>query len=300
MPPPAAVTFLFTDIEGSTRLWEQHPEAMRFALTRHDALLRTAVETSGGSVFKTIGDAFCVAFDRAPAAVSAALAAQCSLYDAVWDDTGPLRVRMALHTGSAEARGGDFFGPSVNRVARLLAIGHGGQTLLSGAACQEVSDALPEGATLRDLQLHRLKDLPRPERVFQLLHPRLPAEFPPLRSLEMLAEQLPLSAIDFIGQEHKLADGRGVAVFLEGLARAAVVREQADRAARLFGAAASLREALGTPRPLTERDDYEAHVTEAGAQLGPEAFAAAWIAGSTMTLEQAVEYALEDVKTAPD
>jgi class 3 adenylate cyclase len=296
MPSPAAVTFLFTDIEGSTRLWEEHPEAMRLALTRHDGLLRTAIETSGGSVFKTVGDAFCVAFDHAPAAVSAALAAQCSLHEAIWADTGPLRVRMALHTGLAEAREGDFFGPSVNRVARLLAIGHGGQTLLSATACQEVSDALPEGATLRDLKLHRLKDLPQPERVFQLLHPRLPAEFPPLRSLEMLTEQLPVSAIGFIGQERQLADGRGVAVFLEGLAREAVVREQAERAARLFGAAASLRETLGTPRPLAEREDYEAHVSETGAQLGPAAFAVAWIEGSGMTLEQAVEYALEEAK----
>jgi class 3 adenylate cyclase len=294
MPSPAAVTFLFTDIEGSTRLWEQFPEAMGRALARHDALLRMAIASNGGTIFKTAGDAFCVAFADAPAAVAAALTAQCSLHDTVWEETGPLRVRMALNSGPVQERGGDFFGPPVNRVARLLAIGHGGQTLLSAAACQEVGDALPLGATLRDLKLHRLKDLPRPERVFQLIHPRLPTEFPPLRSLEVLAEELPGTAIDFIGQERQLADGRGVAVFLEGLAREAGVWGQAERAARLFGAAASLREALGTPRPPSEREDYEAHVTETGAQLGPQAFAEAWIEGAAMTLEQALAYALEE------
>src|SRR5581483_411596 len=129
--PTGIVTFLFTDIEGSTRLWEQHPEAMRSALARHDALLRSAIESYNGVVFKTVGDAFCAAFSTAPEALAAALAAQQALHAQDWTDVGGIRARMALHTGNAEERDGDYFGQPLNRVARLLAIGHGGQVLLS-------------------------------------------------------------------------------------------------------------------------------------------------------------------------
>src|SRR5947209_5232933 len=115
-PPSGTVTFLFTDIEGSTRLWEQHPGAMQEVLPRHDAILRTAFEAHGGCVFKTVGDAFCAAFSTASDAVPAAVEAQRGLQAAEWGEVGTVRVRMALHTGSAEERGGDYFGPSVNRV----------------------------------------------------------------------------------------------------------------------------------------------------------------------------------------
>src|SRR5438067_5152498 len=131
LPPTGTITFLFTDIEGSSRLWEQHSEAMRAALARHDAILREACESRGGFVFKTIGDAFCVAFANAHDALKAALAAQRLLNTEAWAETGPLKVRMALHTGAVELRGGDYFGPALNRVARLLAAAHGGQVLLS-------------------------------------------------------------------------------------------------------------------------------------------------------------------------
>src|SRR5262245_25800198 len=132
--PSGTVTFLFTDIEGSTRLWEQHPEAMRVALARHDALLRQAIGANGGHVFKGMGDQFCAAFAIAPDAIAAALTAQQTLASASWGEVGPVRVRMALHTGAVEQREGDYFGPPLNRVARLLDAGHGGQVLLSQAA----------------------------------------------------------------------------------------------------------------------------------------------------------------------
>src|ERR687898_190231 len=148
-PPTGTVTFLFTDIEGSTKLWERDPEAMSKALFRHDKLLRNAVEAHGGFVFKTVGDAFYVAFSSAPEAVEAALDAQRSLFSEKWEETCPLRVRMALRTGTAEERGGDYFGPPLNRVARLLSAGHGGQVLLSLATQELVRDQLPEGAGMR-------------------------------------------------------------------------------------------------------------------------------------------------------
>jgi class 3 adenylate cyclase len=184
--PTGTVTFLFTDLEGSTQLWESQPEAMRTALTRHDDLLRRAVETHHGYVFKTGGDAFCVAFQSASDALAAGLEAQLALHAEEWDPAGPLRARAVLHTGAAEVRQGDYFGPALNRAARLLALAHGGQTLLSQTVYDLVRDALPQTAALRDLGAHRLKDLQRPERVYQLLHAGLPDEFPPLRSLEAL------------------------------------------------------------------------------------------------------------------
>ena len=130
-PHTGTLTFLFTDIEGSTRLWERNPKAMSEALVCHDEILRTAIEAHNGHVFKTVGDAFYAAFSTGPQALSAALDAQRALHHAEWKETRPLRVRMALHTGAAEERAGDYFGPSLNRVARLLSAGHGGQVLMS-------------------------------------------------------------------------------------------------------------------------------------------------------------------------
>jgi predicted ATPase/class 3 adenylate cyclase len=178
--PTGTVTFLFTDIEGSTRLWERDAQAMQAALARHDEILRDAMESRGGYVFKTVGDAFCAAFRAAPDALEAALAAQRALFSEPWGKIGSLRVRMALHTGAADERSGDYFGPPVNRVARLLSSGHGGQVLLSSATQELVRDDSPEGTQLRDLGERRLKDLFRPERVFQMVSAGLPSTFPPL------------------------------------------------------------------------------------------------------------------------
>ena len=204
--PTGTVTFLFTDIEGSTRLWEQHPEGMRLALARHDTLLRQAIEANEGIVFKTIGDAFCAAFATAPNALSAALAAQCALHTEPWTEGLVLRVRMALHTGAAELRDNDYFGQPLNRTARLLAIGHGGQALVSAATQELTRDMLPPTVTLSEVGEHRLRGLSRPETVFQLIHPDLPAEFPPLKSLDnpQLSNNLPQQVTSFIGREKEI------------------------------------------------------------------------------------------------
>ncbi|MBC7809016.1 MAG: adenylate/guanylate cyclase domain-containing protein, partial [Akkermansiaceae bacterium] len=171
--PSGTVTFLFTDIEGSTKLWEQHPESMRTALEHHDALMREAIGSCGGSVFKTMGDAFCAVFPAAPGALAAAIKAQLSLLRESWPDPVSIRVRMALHTGIAQERDGDYFGPVLNRVARLCAAGHGGQTLVSTSSHDLLLDHLPEEVGLRDLGAHRFKDLERAERVYQITHPEL-------------------------------------------------------------------------------------------------------------------------------
>jgi predicted ATPase/class 3 adenylate cyclase len=206
-PSPVAggtKTFLFTDVENSTRLWEQSPEGMRTALHRHDCLLRDALEAHDGHVFKTMGDQFCAAFESASQAVVAALEAQRAL--AVPTPGYPtLRVRMALHTGLVEERDGDYFGPPLNRIARLLEAGYGGQILLSLVTQELVREHLPEGACLRDLGEHRLRDLARAERIFQLLAPDLPTDFPPLKTLEARRQNLPVQRTPLIGREQEAA-----------------------------------------------------------------------------------------------
>ena len=206
-PRPAGLsTFLITDIEGSTRLWEDHAAAMGPALALHDGLLRTAVEGSEGTVIKTTGDGLLAVFDDQLAAVRAAVAAQVALRDAAWGETGPLRVRMAIHAGTAESRDGDYFGPALNRAARILAIGAGGQVILSAVAAVLARDRLPATMELRDLGSHRLRDLDRPEQVFQLVAPDLPTDFPPLRSLSTRRSNLPVQVTSFVGRESDLAE----------------------------------------------------------------------------------------------
>jgi len=203
--PQGTITFLFSDIAGSTRLWEQHPRAMPAALARHDALLHESIAAHGGVVFKTVGDSLLAAFAQAPAALAAALAAQQAFVTESWALPEPLRVRMALHTGSAEVRGGDYFGPALNRAARLLDAGHGGQVLLSLATEQLVREQLPPDAALRDLGTHRLKDLGLPEQIFQLVTPDLPATFPTLNALDSRRTNLPAQPTPLIGREEEIA-----------------------------------------------------------------------------------------------
>ncbi len=199
--PTGTVTFLFSDIEGSTERWDRNRSEMAEALRRHDEIVRAAVDRHSGHVFKTMGDAFCVVFPTAPEAIAAARDAQSRLLSEDWQSVDGLNVRFAVHTGEADERDGDYFGPAVNRVARLLAIGHGGQVLLSGVTSDLVAGALPAQASLRDLGQHRLRDLTRPEWVYQLLAPGLPAEFPPLRSLDALPNNLPRQVTSFVGRE---------------------------------------------------------------------------------------------------
>ncbi len=181
-PPTGTVTLLFTDIEGSTRLWETQATAMRAALVRHDALLRHCIGAHDGHVFKTGGDAFCAAFHTASDAIAAALEAQRALHQEPWPAAAPLRVRMALHSGSVDLRDGDYFGPSLNKVARLVAAAHGSQVLLSESTHDLCRDHMPPLTRAKPLGAHGLKDVERPEAVFQLSHPDLPQGFPPLRA----------------------------------------------------------------------------------------------------------------------
>ncbi len=208
--PTGTITLLFTDVEGSTRLWEAEPELMARALRRHDEVLRAAIGKAGGFVFKTVGDAFCASFATPQAALGAVLAAQQALAAERWPTSRPIRARMGLHTGVCEERDNDYFGPVVNRTARLEAVAHGGQVLISGATAELLSEILPEGVTLRDLGLHRLKDLGRPERVFQLEAEFLAPSFPPLASLDNpeLPNNLPGQLSAFVGRQQEVQDVR--------------------------------------------------------------------------------------------
>jgi class 3 adenylate cyclase/tetratricopeptide (TPR) repeat protein len=207
-----AFTFAFTDIEGSTARWERDRAAMQQAVRRHDAIVRAAIADRGGQVFKTIGDAFCSAFANPHDAVAAMVAVQQLLAAEDFSAVDGLRVRVAIHTGAADERDGDYFGPAVNRVARLLAIGHGGQILLTSETAAFVDGGLPSDVSLRDLGAYHLKDIAELQRVHQLLAPGLPSDFPPLRSLGTLpsdisivdtAEFHPVSS--FSGRDEELA-----------------------------------------------------------------------------------------------
>ena len=202
--PSGTLTFLFTDLESSTRLWERFPRAMRDCLERHDAILAAAVDAAGGHVVKGTGDGMMAVFPSADDAVAAALRAQRALAGERWGETGPLRVRMGLHAGVAETRGRDYYGPTVNRTARLMAVAHGGQVLLSASAAALAAGDLPEGAGLRDLGEHRLKDLARPERVFELVHPDIVGRFPPLATRTGHRGALPRQASTFVGRKPEL------------------------------------------------------------------------------------------------
>jgi predicted ATPase/class 3 adenylate cyclase len=195
------VTFLFTDLEGSTRLWQEHPDAMRPALARHDEIVRNAIETHAGHVVKTTGDGFHAAFATAHDAIDAAVAAQRALADDAWEATGTLVVRMGIHTGPAEQRDGDYYGTAVNRAARLMSAAHGGQIVVSLATEELVQDS---GVELLDLGDHNLRDLTRAERVFQVVADGLTRDFPRLHSLDSLPGNLPLQTTSFVGRHAEL------------------------------------------------------------------------------------------------
>jgi predicted ATPase/class 3 adenylate cyclase len=204
--PTGTVTFLFTDVEGSTRLWEQYPGAMKAALARHDVLLREAIEGRGGHVVKATGDGFLGVFTTALGAIGAAADAQRALGSEEWVATGPIKVRMGLHTGTAELRDGDYYGPAVNRAARIMAAAHGGQVVLSHITAELVGEDLPEGLTLVDLGEHRLRDLARAELVYQLCGPGLAREFAVLASASVVRGNLPTALSSFVGRDADLAE----------------------------------------------------------------------------------------------
>ncbi|MFN2234277.1 MAG: adenylate/guanylate cyclase domain-containing protein [Anaerolineales bacterium] len=198
--------FLFTDLEGSTRLWQQFPEAMKTVLARHDEIIKVAVESCDGQVVKTTGDGFHAVFYSIRNCLQACLQAQQNLIEESWGETGPMRVRMGLHIGEAQARAGDYYGTAVNRTARLMSAANGGQVLLSAAAAGIVADQLPDGVSLLDLGEHRLKDLQRPEHIFQLLYPGLPSDFPPISSLNRLPNNLPSQPTVFVGRKEAIGE----------------------------------------------------------------------------------------------
>ena len=202
------VTFLFTDIEGSIRLWEREPERMKPALAAHDALARKAIEGHHGTVVKMTGDGIHAAFDEALDALAATVDLQQALADPAATHGVQLRARCGLHAGVVERRDNDYFGGPVNRAARIMGAAHGGQVLLSQAVVDAVRELLPAAVSLRDLGKVRLKDLSTPEHVYQLVHPQLRQEFPALRSLEDAPNNLSQQVTSFIGREKELTELR--------------------------------------------------------------------------------------------
>jgi predicted ATPase/class 3 adenylate cyclase len=210
--PTGTVTFLFTDIEGSTKHWQQDPDAMRAALARHHELLQTAIASNGGYVFQIVGDAFCAAFHTAPEGLAAAIAGQRALTRERWTDAVPILVRMAIHTGTAEIRAGDYksgeyaSGLTLSRAARLLSAAHGGQILVSAPTQQLVRDQLPGSIELRDLGGVRLRDLAVREHVFQVVAPDLPVTFPAPRGVDVALNNLPVQLTRFIGRTREKSE----------------------------------------------------------------------------------------------
>ncbi len=209
--PSGIVTFVFTDIEGSTRLLHQlgHQE-YSVLLDRHHRLLRSAFTTHDGVEVDTAGDGFFVAFARTSDAVAACLDAQLALIASSWPEGGEIRVRMGIHTGEAAPTDGRYVSIEVHQAARIAAVAHGGQVVISEVSQSLIRDHLPDGSDLWDLGAHRLKDFGTPQHLFQLCHPSLPKEFPPLRSLTVRRHNLPAPLTDFIGRHHELAELREI------------------------------------------------------------------------------------------
>jgi class 3 adenylate cyclase len=234
--PSGVVTFLLTDIEGSTRLWEADHTAMAQALVRHDAIVGTCVRRLKGHVVKSKGegDSVFAVFSHARDAVHAALVLQCALSVESWPTERPIRVRMAIHTGQVELRQGDYYGPTVNRCARLRSLAKGGQVLISGATARLSQGQLPPGGHLEDLGSHMLKDLSAPERVWQLMHPRLLARADsPARPAVQVPAPTPAGRA-FLLTDHLNQDTQG-REWREGASRAASVdRDGGDARIRCF------------------------------------------------------------------
>jgi predicted ATPase/class 3 adenylate cyclase len=202
--PSGTVTFLFTDLAGSTRSWEEHRDEMRSALARHDEILRASVESHRGAIVKSTGDGIHAVFASARDGLRAAVAAQRALTSEPWHDATLIRVRMGLHSGEAEHRDGDYYGTATNRAARLMSAAHGGQVLVSLGTEELLSDELPGDVSLVDLGEHRLRDLTRAEHIYQVVAEGVASTFPPLRTLDAFPENLPLQVSSFVGREADL------------------------------------------------------------------------------------------------
>ena len=207
--PTGTVTFLFTDIENSTPLWEKHPQAMKSALAKHDSLVHSFSLLHNGRIIKTTGDGFLVAFATATDAVQAAIHAQQAIQKDAWDDVA-IKVRMGIHTGEAELRDGDYFGGTLNLAARIMSIGHGGQILISETTLQIAQEHLSADVSVTDLGEHRLKGLSKVERIFQISTLELQQEFPALKSLTHKSNNLPTQLTSFIGRERELDEAQSI------------------------------------------------------------------------------------------
>ncbi len=205
--PVGIVTFMFTDVEGSSRMWEADQPAAREALSIHDSLIISAVKAAGGVIVKSRGegDSHFAVFEQAGDALNAAASIQRALNAQSWPTAKPLRVRMALNTGEADLRQGDYYGTTVNRTARIRAVGYGGQILLASTTAERVADRLPQGVTLQDLGRHRLKDLSLPEQLYQVDIAGLQTEFPPVKSLNLKTHNLPAQSTSFVGRTRDIA-----------------------------------------------------------------------------------------------
>ena len=208
--PTGTVTFLFTDIEGSTKLSQEYPDAMPALLVRHNQILHQAIEAHNGYIFQVVGDSFAAAFHFAKDALNAAVAAQQNLYNEAWTPV-PIKVRMGIHTGSAQlqidSKDNAYSGyATLASTQRIMSAGHGGQTLLSGATRELVRDVLPENTELLNVGEKRLKDLLRPEHLYQLNIVELPSTFPPLKTLDAFLNNLPTQLTTFIGRENEIAE----------------------------------------------------------------------------------------------
>jgi predicted ATPase/class 3 adenylate cyclase len=276
--PAGTLTFLLTDIEGSTRLWESEPEAMEVALQRHDRLLAEVIEGHGGAVIlsRGEGDSFFAVFHSAVSAVEAAGDCQLRLNDQVWPTGSALRVRMGLHTGEARVRGGDHVDHSpINRCARVRAVGHGGQVLLTKATSDLVVGRLGGGFGLKRLGEFRLRDLAEPELIYQLTHPGLPVDFPPISTVAERTGNFPLQVSSFIGRARELEQtaavlGEARVVTLTGaggVGKTRLALQVAEQAADRFGDGAWLCE-LAPIRDPAGVDDAVATVFSLTAPAG--------------------------------
>src|SRR5215212_6529746 len=202
--PSGTVTFLFTDIEGSTKIAQEHPDQWETLRERHHAILQSAMDLHNGYVFQIIGDAFCAAFHSTNDGIRAAIEAQRQLQNENWGETS-IKVRMGIHTGEAEKRENDYRGYlTLAKVQRVMSVAYGGQILLSNASAELIHNELQEGIMLRNLKEHRLKGLPGPERLWQAVTPNLQQDFPPLQSLKEIPNNLPVQLTMFIGREREV------------------------------------------------------------------------------------------------
>ena len=208
--PAGTATFLFTDIEGSTQLWEKYPDEMKAALAAHDLILKEAIQSNHGHIIKTTGDGVHAVFEKAVDGVQSAIVIQRALQTSHFfgNTEFRLRVRMGLHTGEAELRDGDYYGQSLNRAARIMSAGHGGQILVSEVTARVAAEHLPAEIHLRDLGEYYLKGLLQPEKIHQLGAPDLQSEFPALNSVPTAINNLPAQLTSFIGRERELVETR--------------------------------------------------------------------------------------------